>query len=510
MALHIDYTKIRREIGRLVGIGTDTSDANAWTADMVVQIADVIENALRRFYWPMIPAPTAEGAPQRFNRYTWSFLAPSKTLIVANGTSTYDLPDDFTDMASDGFTFAAGVVQPRVVRVDSGAIDQLQAAAAQTGPPKYYSVQAKATEIGATTKYEVSFYPTPGETYTLTYAYSVTPDTLSEINPYPYGAAQHSETILQACLAEAEKVFELPTGGIHEQRFRELLTASIEFDKTLAAPMSDQVWPLEFPATALEVTKAYLKRLIGNQMTFGPNPALWSATQAQQVKMVLETGLRKFYNAPTAPGEKTPWNWSFLRPVHTFEFIAGQYIYDLPEDFAMFYGQMIYAPGSAALYPPVEIVSERQVMRRLQFNEASTRPRLAAVRPKPPTPGIGTRYELVVWPTPDDAYEVTFRYQFNPGSLDEEVALPFGGQEHMQTVIEACLAAAEEATGEPGVHSQLFLVCLQASVARDKDRHAPDTLGQNTDRSDRVMDPWQYQNFHGCNGNVVTYNGVEY
>jgi hypothetical protein len=508
MALQIDYTKIRREVGRLVGIGTDTTDTNAWTADMVVQIADVIENALRRFYWPMIPAPSADGAPQKFQRYTWSFLAPDRTLATATGVATYTLPDDFTDMSSEGFTFSAGVIQPRVVRVDDETLGQLQAAAAQAGAPKYYSIRVKPNELGVVSRYEVTFYPTPTETYSLTYAYSVTPDTLSDANPYPFGAAQHSETILQACLAEAEKVFELPTGGIHEQRFRELLTASIEFDKTLTSPMSDQVWPLEFPASALEVNKAYLKRLIGNQMTFGPNPALWSATQAQQVKMVIETGLRKFYNPPTAPGDRTPWNWSFLRPVHQFEFVSGQYIYDLPDDFAMFSGPLVYAPGASAMYPSIDIISERQIMKRLQFNEASTRPRLAAYRPKAPIPGMGTRFELLVWPTPDDSYEVTFRYQFNPGSLDEEIALPFGGQEHMQTVIEACLAAAEESTGQPGIHTQLFMACLQASVARDKDRHAPDTLGQNIDRSDRPMDPWR--DYHSCDENIVTYNGNSY
>jgi hypothetical protein len=511
MALNIDYTKIRRELGRFVGIGTDTTDTNAWTASVIQDLADAIENGLRRFYWPMIPVPTADGAPQKFSRYIWSFLAPNATLAVSSGTSTYNLPDDFTDMASEGFTYSANDNQPMIVRIGDEQLSALQASAPQSGPAKYYSVRAKPTAEGSPTRYDVEFYPTPAASHTLTYSYSVTPDTLSEANPYPFGAAQHSETILEACLAEAEKIFEIPNGGAHEIRFRELLTASIEFDKSLSMPDSVSVWPIEHPATTLEVNKAYLKRLIGNQMGIGPNQATWNATQIQQVKMVLETGLRKFYTPPTAEGDRRPHSWSFLRPVHTFDFESGKYIYDLPDDFAMMVGPIVYAPGSSTMYPSIDLVGERMLMKRLQFNEASTRPRLAAVRPKPPTPGMGTRYELLVWPTPDDDYEVTFRYQFSPGMLDDETALPFGGQDHMQTLIEACLAAAEESspTG-PGVHSQLFAQLLQASVMRDRDLHAPDTYGQNIDRSDSAGDPFRYSDYHSCDENIVTYNGVRY
>lgn len=508
MALQIDYTKIRREIGREIGIGTDTTDTNAWTADVVQSIADAIDAGMNRWYWPMIPAPTADGAPQRFNRYIWSFLSPQATLAVTASTGDYDLPADFTDMASDGFSFSAGVEQPRIVRITGEQIDVLRAQAPQSGPPKYYAITAKPAVQGAATRYEVGFYPTPDASYTLIYSYSIVPDSLSDANPYPLGAAQHSQTILHACLAEADRIFEINNGGANEIRFRELLTASIEYDKSLQAMAAEAVWPLKHPSSDLGVNKAYLRRLVGNLMEFGPNAALWSATQTEQVKMVVETGLRNFYSAPTAQGESRPWNWSFLRPTKRMDFTTDKWRYDLPADFAMLTGPILFEPGTGEIYPPIVEVSERQVMRKLQVSTSAGRPEIAAYRAKDSVAGEGTRYELILWPPPDDDYEVNVRYQVNPGMLDDETSLPFGGQENMQTVIEACLAAAEQSKGQPGVHMQLYERALQASVKRDQDKSAPDTMGRLRDTEDRYSH--DFSDLRYCDRGIVTYNGVEY
>jgi hypothetical protein len=185
---------------------------------------------------------------------------------------------------------------------------------------------------------------------------------------------------------------------------------------------------------------------------------------------------------------------------------ADDYDYDLPEDFAMMLGPMTFAPGAAVLYPSVRLVGEHQIRQRLQRTEAGARPSLAAVRILAPEGSVGTRYKLLVWPVPDQAYDLEYRYQINPDALGDDTALPLGGQPHMQTVIEACLAAVEESQGKPGAHSAMFLLHLASSVSHDRRASSAESLGYNVDPSDHPTD--RFASWHDCDENVVTYNGV--
>jgi hypothetical protein len=123
----------------------------------------------------------------------------------------------------------------------------------------------------------------------------------------------------------------------------------------------------------------------------------------------------------------------------------------------------------------------------------------------------GTRYEIKFWPTPDEAYTLYYRYQINPESLPDDAAIPHGGSAHAQTVIEAVLAAGEERLGKLGVHSKKFYECLVSSVSHDRQQTSPETLGYNRDKSDT---PSIYNgalpDWHGCDENIVLYNGNSY
>lgn len=497
MALAINYSTIRRQLGLYLALGRDP--ATDWTPDQVQDVADIIDAALRQVYWPL---PLSPEQP----RHVWSFLTSLATITTAATVSAYDLPENFSDFASN-FTFSAGDNQGKLARVSDDLIRQLQAQANRSGPPQYFAVNTKNPTNGSGSSYEVLFYPTPDAAYTLSYQYTIEPATLSDDNPVPLGGAKHGELFLEACLAEAEKTIH-DTEGVHQKRFRELLTAAILLDQSMVKATEVAPWPFESPASDLAVNKAYLKRLVGNELQYGPHPALWDHSQAQRVKLVLESGLRKFYSPIVMPNERYAHEWSFLRPSRKFTLVADQYKYDLPEDFAMTYGDMTFAPGAAVLYPSVKQIGESQIMQRLQRTEASARPSVFAIRPKLPNEGTGTRYEVLFWPVPDQAYSLSYRYQVNPGMLSDEAALPLGGQPHMQTIIEACLAAAEESVGQIGIHSQLFVQRLQASISHDRKANSAGTLGYNMDISDSPGD--RFSSWHDCDENIVTYNGVSY
>ncbi len=218
MTLAVDYNKLRREVGRMLGYGRTTA---SWSSDQAEDVADILESGLRKFYFPLMPA----GEGQAFHR--WSFLRPLATLDISSGTRAYDLPEDFAG-GLECFTFAAGSDLAKTYRAEEERVRSLHAKADLNGPPRYFAIRPKAAADGVATRYEAIFYPVPDATYTLSYRYAIEPKSLDAANSAPLGGAVHGETIIEACLAAAEKLND--EEGIHTKRFQECLAASIQMD----------------------------------------------------------------------------------------------------------------------------------------------------------------------------------------------------------------------------------------------------------------------------------------
>jgi hypothetical protein len=97
-------------------------------------------------------------------------------------------------------------------------------------------------------------------------------------------------------------------------------------------------------------------------------------------------------------------------------------------------------------------------------------------------------------------------YYVLPAMLTSGVPYPYGGATHAETILESCLAVAEQRLDDSAaVHSSKYRMCLEASVMADR-RHRPQLLGYNGDRSDgrgRLTPRDRYEN-------GVTYNGVQF
>lgn len=411
----------------------------------------------------------------------------------------------------------------RISVVSDDQIRQLAATAAKSGYPRYCAVRPKPSNGSGRQRYEVVFYPTPDSTDTLEYRYSLIPETLSEAHPYPLGGPQYAELLLASCLAvDEQRSFSQQVGDeIHERghnldvqgaataRFMERLAAAVQQDMQSLQQTEDDIWPVDEKANGLIVNKAYLQRLVGIEMKYGPHRGAWTHRQMQEVDLVLQMGLRKFYAPPAVAGERSSHEWSFLDASGSVTLVADTYTYDLPDDFAMLAEPTLtFQQGSSVLYPPLPVVGEYQIRQRLQRTDASARPDMCAIRVKQPDASEGTRYEILFWPIPDQAYTLDFRYSINPYLLDDHTTLPLGGQPHMQTVIEAVLSAAEDRMGRPGPHTDMFLQRLAWSVAHDQKASAPHRLGMNVDMSDYPYG--RFTSWHDCDENIVTYNGVEY
>ncbi len=239
-------------------------------------------------------------------------------------------------------------------------------------------------------------------------------------------------------------------------------------------------------------------------MGFGQNENAWTESQAAQVREAMKSGLRRFYLPPVLPGEKYAHEWNFLSPHKSITTESGTYAYDLPSDYAVLADTpMTLSPSDTQLYPDVTVTGEQEVRRHLALGvQHSGVPRLAAVVPKVgDIQSTGMTYQIWLWPVPDGEYTLNFRYRASPTS-DTFI---HGGQEHYQTALEACLAAADVLLKRrTNKHEQLFLERLIASVSHDRRVGSAQTMNS----TQNGCNSWEDRHWRGSS--IVTYNGQAY
>lgn len=220
MSLQITYDRLLREIGRFIGI---SRDPDGWDALEAQDVDDILQAGLRSFYWPNIGE----------SRHAWSFLRKQGTITTVSGMSAYNLADDFEGMLS-GFSYLAGAQRLRIVRVGEEDLLAVTGKDQKSGAPEYGAIRAAQPAEGDRMRYEAVFYPIPDAAYTLAYRYSINPPELGELNQYHLGGTAHSECVLEACLAAAEKVLRPEQGpGVHAAMFQQLLQASAKIDSEM-------------------------------------------------------------------------------------------------------------------------------------------------------------------------------------------------------------------------------------------------------------------------------------
>ena len=182
--------------------------------------------------------------------------------------------------------------------------------------------------------------------------------------------------------------------------------------------------------------------------------------------------------------------------------IAATGDFRLPDNYGAIQGTLTH--GSQVGYRALNIVGENQIRNMRQSGTSGGVPRCAAIIPVVSDGSAGQRFNLMVWPTPDAVYVLTYRYHALMNKLSTSNPYPLCGAKHSQTLLEACLSEAElSANDEQGVHTAAYAALLAASIAMDQTDHAPETLGYNGDLSDSGSP--------GCRGRSdhITYNGTQ-
>lgn len=207
----------------LIFLGLNRTFASA-SANEQTDVDAIIQSGVRQFYYP--PQIDFQGRPGYQHR--WSFLYPTTTVATVADDFDTTLPDDFGGIIGD-FYYAANqgfgpcrVVNPNTVNYERQFTNS-------TGRPRIAGIRPRSSTGSTGQRFEVLFFPTPDSAYTLTYRYQALLGTLTASLPYPVGGSQHSETVLESCLAVAEHRMD-DERGLHYELFMERLRASIEQD----------------------------------------------------------------------------------------------------------------------------------------------------------------------------------------------------------------------------------------------------------------------------------------
>lgn len=185
--------------------------------------------------------------------------------------------------------------------------------------------------------------------------------------------------------------------------------------------------------------------------------------------------------------------------------------YQLSDDFGGIDGE-IYFNSTSDAWSSVTITGEGRILalRQREGSAGVTRetPEYCAVVPINSTSSSeGQRYSLMVWPALDAGGLHTARYRYHALQSRLTLARPYalGGAAHFQTLLQSCLAMAEAyQNDESGIHRQMFIDRLAASVHFDRAAMTAKRIGQMTDPSIQQQEmPWRTRT-------LVTYNGQIY
>lgn len=269
------------------------------------------------------------------------------------------------------------------------------------------------------------------------------------------------------------------------------------------------------PESSLALKKSDLESEVGLFLGYGrgsdAGDTAWTSAQSAAIASCVKSGLRQFYFNPAVPERGVPasYSWSFLQPTLTVTLASGADSIDLPADFSGLQGNDLTLSDSNRPVCRIPLVGEGEIRRQFAYDaDATGQPLMAAVRPLKERRGErGQRFELLFWPAADQAYTVEFTYHLTGEALTGDAPYAYGGAAHAETILESCLAIAEQRLDDSmTVHSEKFKERLEASVAHDR-RGKPQHLGYNADRSD-AREWWGRRRGPGIP--TVTWDGVEY
>lgn len=222
------YDDLRLAVARYLDFATSSADLDNMDDRQDAVIEDCVVGGISQFYYP----PAGSGESHR-----WTFLRPVAQLSLTADDGEYDLPDNFESIVGS-FTFSdTSSPSWEIPVIPETTVRRLRAQSDDsTGYPQYAAIRPKSHDGTTGQRFEVVFYPVPNESMTLEYRYVVQANALTDSAGYPFGGGSHSQTIEESCLAFAEHRYDDSATTHHQERFFQLLQASISRDRRQCGP----------------------------------------------------------------------------------------------------------------------------------------------------------------------------------------------------------------------------------------------------------------------------------
>lgn len=244
-----------------------------------------------------------------------------------------------------------------------------------------------------------------------------------------------------------------------------------------------------------------LRTIAGDFLGYGTDPSAFSAKASAHVERMLKIGYRNFLYHSMAEPEATVYVWSFFKPLRKLQTISGQADYEMPEDFGGIEGDLTFERDDN--YCEIIMVPEQRIRQLRQMNYADSPPCEAAIVVLESDGTSPQRFQLMLHPTPDAVYTLTYRCNVNPRPLSATNPYTICGPEHAETLKEAILAACEKDLDDTqGIHAAAYQSLLAGSIARDRKTKSAEWIGSMNEGGSILAEISR-------NRRYVTFNGVD-
>lgn len=230
----------------------------------------------------------------------------------------------------------------------------------------------------------------------------------------------------------------------------------------------------------------------------------WDGYQQQNIDRCVKGGMRRFYFCG--------YDWSFLKPMTNLAINANSYTMPLPDDYGGFEGEACISAPVGYTWWQFKITGVGEVHAEInRWPTRTGRPLMGCVEPLKGTgPTQSNRFQLRIFPLPDQQYTLQFQYYINPDYLTGAFPYAYGGPPHAETLLAACKAVAELELDDlkDGPQNQSFDELMEMSKKLDR-RNKAQWIGYNRDHSDLRNRHWRGPN-RQWNDTAITIQGQVY
>lgn len=236
-------------------------------------------------------------------------------------------------------------------------------------------------------------------------------------------------------------------------------------------------------SASFAITRDDLRLAVASQQGFSRVPSEWNSNQTYVIDEVVASGVAQVYFPPPVNGQQVAPDWTFLQPQSMITLLSGQDTLRLPEDFGSFAGPLTLEANSAVQSRwIIQWINVGKLRQMQQEGVTSTGPpRFASeIALRGPSDPIGQHKGLLVFPTPDQNYDLSCTYSINPERLTGATPYAYGGAQYRELFIESCLAIAEQRFDDTmdGPHTAKFNLMLMGAVSADN-KNRPQKIGYN-------------------------------